>query len=254
MKFLLIACLPAFAVVSPVVAMDVNEIVDSAERSFTQTSVYTVSEMTSYVGDRERRSFSLESYTLIADGVTRWLTVFNEPPRMRGTAYLSVGEDVWVRFGSTGRVRKLTSAGRRESAGGTDFSYADLGEGGGGGISADYFLRLIDDRSRRDGVPSYEIELTPKPGSPAAYEKLVAYVSHDDFRYLAVEYFDSGAHTKTLTLSDYRTVDGVDYPFLVTMRNLARDTHTEIIMRSIEFDTDRIRESMFSEEYLNQME
>ena len=97
-------------------------------------------------------------------------------------------------------------------------------------------------------------ELTPRPGPSAAYEKLVAYVSHDDFRYLAVEYFDSGAHTKTLTLSDYGTVDGVDYPFLVTLRNLARDTHTEIITRSIEFDSDRIRESMLNEEYLRQLE
>ncbi len=253
MKPLPVTCLLVFMVALPAAAMDVDEIIDSAERAFTQTSVYSENEMISYTGDRERRSFALESYTLIADGVTRSLTVFNEPDRMRGTAYLSVGEDVWVRFGSTGRVRKLTSAGRSNSAGGTDFSYADMGEGSGG-ISAGYSLNLLDDRFRYNTVPCYQIELTPSTESPSGYDKLVAYISHDDFRYLAVEYFENEAHSKTLTLSDYRTVAGIEYPFLVTMRNLARSTHTEIITRHIVFDSDRIEESMFRPEYLERME
>lgn len=58
-----------------------------------------------------------------------------------------------VRFGSTGRVRKLTSSARRDSAGGTDFSCADMGEGS-------------------DGVPAFEIKLTSRPESPAVCDRL----------------------------------------------------------------------------------
>lgn len=69
-----------------------------------------------------------------------------------------------------------------------------------------------------------------------------------------MKYFENEAHAKTLTLSDYRRVDGVEYPFLVTTQDQVRDIHTEIIMHTIDFSSDRIEESMFTEEYLEQME
>lgn len=253
MKRLTLSAALAVLAITVAAAADVSVVLDRAERAFSQTSVYSEGDMISYAGDRQRRSYTTESYMLTSGGVTRSLTVFTAPERMRGTAYLSVGDDLWVRFGSTGRVRKLGSSSRRDSAGGTDFSYADMGEGSGG-ISAAYTATILDERAQYEGEQCYEVELIPREGTDSPYDKLVAYITTRDYRYVAVEYYEDGAHSKTLTLSDYRTVDGVDYPFTVTMRNLARDTHTDIITRAVEFNSDRVTEEMFTPEYLEQME
>ena len=91
-------------------AVEVTEIVDRAEQPFTVERVYSVSTMTTYDGDQVDRTVTIESYSLYTDDTSRSLMIYTDPVRMRGTAYLTVGNDLWVRFGSTGRVRKLSSS------------------------------------------------------------------------------------------------------------------------------------------------
>lgn len=233
-------------------ALDVDEIIDLAEAPFTVSRVYSVSEMNTYEGDTLDRQMVIESYSLSQDDVSQSLVIYTDPVRMRGTAYLTVGNDLWVRFGSTGRVRKLSSSAKSDSASGTDFSYEDMGEGSGG-ISESYAARLLAESARFDGIDCYQIELAPLPGSESAYGKLIAYISHDNFRYIAIEYFESGAHTKTLVLTNYRRVGAIDYPFRVAMQSLTRGTRTEIIVNEIEFNSDDVRDSMFTVSYLERL-
>lgn len=248
--WLFLALLALLAV--PAAAAEVDEIVRRAEEPFTLQRVYSVSEMSIYHGNQPAKTVEFESYSLTSGGVTRSLLVYTEPLRMRGTAYLTVGDDLWVRFGLTGRVRKLSSAARRGSAGGSDFSYEDLGEGSGG-ISESYRISLLEERASVDGRQCFEIELVPAPATDSTYDRLVAYITRDSYRYVEIHYYESGAHTKTLTLSDYREVGGMDYPFFMSMRTHASRTRTEIVAETVEPDSDAVRESMFTPEYLESL-
>jgi len=233
-------------------ALDATEIVEKAEAAFLAERIWNLSRMTTYRGERQTREYTFETYSLTDGDETRSLVIYTEPERMRGTAYLSVGDELWVRFASTGRVRMLGSLARRESAGGSDFSYEDLG--GGGGMLKSFSVRLVSDRERRDGVPCYEVEFTPLPNSDTAYDRIVGYIAKDDIRYVAIEYFESGAHTKTMTLGDYRQVGDIDYPFMITMRSEVSSARTEIATLRMEVNPDNLNEDMFTVEYLENME
>ena len=132
MRRFLLLCMFLALCGGTVFSVDVGDVIRRAEEPFTLDRVFSVSEMSTYRGDSLDRTMELESYTLTSDGVTKSLVVYTDPIRMRGTAYLTIGNDLWVRFGSTGRVRKLSSSAKTGSAGGSDFSYEDLGEDSGG--------------------------------------------------------------------------------------------------------------------------
>ena len=252
MKRLVLAVVVATAVVSGVCAADVTEIIRRAEQPFTVERVYSVSTMTTYDGDRVDRTMTVESYSLYTDDTSRSLMIYTDPVRMRGTAYLTIGNDLWVRFGSTGRVRKLSSSAKSGSAGGSDFSYEDLGEGSGG-ISASYSSRLLRDSAERNDEQCYEVELTPLPEKDSSYDRLVAYITHDTYRYVAIDYYESGAHTKTLTIGDYRRSGGIDYPYFLSMESLTKGTRTELATTEVEIGSQAVRESMFTVQYLERL-
>ena len=112
-------------------AQDARSIIDKADEAFEMDAVYSRSVLTVYKNGKAQAPQVMEGYALdAADGTARSLSVFREPRRVEGTAYLMLGDDMWVRFASTGRVRKLSSSARKNSAAGSDFSYADMGEGG----------------------------------------------------------------------------------------------------------------------------
>jgi outer membrane lipoprotein-sorting protein len=232
--------------------VDVDAILTEADQAFTQGSIYSTSDMIVSSNGRVRQTMSMESYSLVTGDDTQSLMIFTEPRRMRGTAYLTVDGEIWVRFGSTGRVRKLRAASMRDSAAGSDFSYADMGEGSAG-VSANYNARLIEENERYVGTPCYQVELLPTSDDPP-YEKLVACIAHSDNQYRAIGYYEDGALTKTMTLSDYRTVDGVDYPYLVRMQNHAANSQTDIVTHQIFFEDPRVNEGVFTVEYLEAME
>jgi hypothetical protein len=235
------------------VAQDAEQIVRRAEQSFVGNKIYSVSTMTVYRSGSARPAMEAESYTMSRDGSDYSLTIYLGPARMKGTAYLMIDNDLWVRFSSTGRVRKLSSSAKKNSAGGTDFSYSDMGESGQG-IARKYRATLEKEAVNVQGEACYQIGFTPKPGQEDTYEKLVAFIGRESFRYLRIDYLQSGAVIKSLTLSDYRGVGGRDYPFQLVMESRTRPTRTEVLVELVEFDSPRVRESIFSVSYLDKIQ
>lgn len=229
-------------------AQSAEEIIDRSDEAFTGSRVYSESTLTIHRSGRALPIQKMEGYGMEISGDYHSLSVYRAPARMKGTAYLMIGDDLWVRFSSTGRIRKLSSSAKKNAAGGSDFSYADMGEGNQG-IGEKYTASLIG-QEQVEGSLCFVVELKPKPGRDAPYEKVLAYVEKEKFRYLKVEYFDAGANIKTMFLRDYRTVDGRDYPFIVEMRSNTKDSRTVVETTKIEFDSSRVNRRLFSTAYL----
>lgn len=244
--------LPTIALLTVIVvtatAQSADQIISRADETFTEERVYSTSTLTIYHGDRARPEQTMDSYAMDIDGQYHTLSVYREPARMRGTAYLMIEDDLWVRFGSTGRIRKLSSSAKKNSAGGSDFSYTDMGEGNQG--IADRYNARLTGSADVDGRSCYVVELTAKPGEDAPYERIVAYISESDYLYRQIDYYDAGANIKSMYLTDYREVDGRNYPFVAEMRSNTSNSRTVIETTELEFDSPRVEPRLFSTAYL----
>ncbi len=230
-------------------AQDAAAILSDADRIFELGNVHSRSTMSITRSGRAQAPQVMEGYESDAtDGSARSLTIFTDPPRVDGTAYLMMGDDLWVRFSSTGRIRKMSSSAKKNSAAGSDFSYADMGEGSSS-FSTQYDP-AYDGEERINGVNCHRLVLSPRSGERDAYEKLVVWIAKEDNRYLRIEYHDKGAPVKVMDLEDFRPVGGVNYPFHITMRSLARDSESVIETELIEFDSPKVEERFFTTAYL----
>ena len=224
-----------------------QEIVDRADAAFQGDRVYSTSRMTVYKSGEAQPVQEMESYTMEKGGKTYSLSIYTAPRRMKGTANLMIEDDLWVRLGSTGRTRKLSSSAKKNSAGGSDFSYADMGDGGQG-LSEKYTPRLTGEETV-EGERCYEIELLAQ-NSDAPYEKMIVFITKDSYRYIKIDYFESNANIKTMTFYDYKTVNGTDYPFRYIMENHTKPSRTEVDVDIFEIDSNKVKDRFFTTGYL----
>ena len=232
----------------PLLADSGQDIVEKADAIFKHNRMYQKSTMTIVRNGRAQPVQQMESYYLEDNDIDHSLTLFLAPRRVKGTAYLSIGDDLWVRFASTGRIRKMSSSAKKNSAGGSDFSYSDLGEGNSG--FAEKYNVSLDGRENVEGVECYQITLTPRANEDDLYEKAVAYIAVEDFSYRLIELFEDGAHIKSMTFDDFRHVNGNPYPYTIKMESLARNSISTINTQELELDSARVENRLFSRSYL----
>lgn len=229
-------------------AQEARSIIDAADTSFELDGLYSESTLTVFKNGKPQAPQVMEGFSLEAtDGTARSLSIFKNPPRVSGTAYLMLGDDLWVRFASTGRIRKLSSSAKKNSAAGSDFSYADMGEGGDSFTSG--YGAVLDGSEKIDGQDCYRLILSPE-ARDASYEKMVVWVSKADSLYMRVEYHDKGSPIKFMTLEDYREIGGVSYPNKITMTSLTKKSVSVMETQYIEYNSDRIQENIFTSSYL----
>jgi outer membrane lipoprotein-sorting protein len=232
--------------------VDIEAIVKKADSALESEKVYSISEMTVFKSGSPRPTMKVEGYSMIEDGKSYSLTVYRAPAKMKGTAYLMIENDIWVKFGNTGRIRKLSSSAKKNSAGGTDFSYNDMNQNDTG-LSKNYTITLLNENETVDGTRCYKVQFTAVPDSDATYEQLIAYITHKDERYIKIEYYENDANIKTLTLEDWKEINGRVYPFLIKMKSNTRDSYTEYKIVSIEFQSPRVKKQMFTQTYLERI-
>ena len=230
-------------------AQTAEEITDKADAIFTMNNhLYQKSSMTITRNGKKQPIQIMDSYYMKEEGVSKSLTVFLEPRRVRGTAYLTIGDDLWVKFASTGRIRKMSSSAKKNSAGGSDFSYSDMGEGNDGyGVK---YLSVLDGIEKVNSVSCYRIILTPRKNSDDTYEKAVAFISEDDFQYRKIELYEDNAHIKTMTFDNYKVINDKIYPYTLSMESHVRNSISVVDTIDIELDSPKVEERLFSQSYM----
>ncbi len=232
---------------------DANEVIQTADDQMMGDRFYSLSEIKTFRNDRARTSISFETYSMTIDGEIHSLSVYLAPPIMKGNAYLITGDNVWARFGMTGRVREMGKDVLTESADGTDFGFYDLGETSGG-LSSLYEARMLEKRVRSEGTSCYKLELIPDTDEDVPYDRLVAFIARDDPRYVRIEYYRDGTILKNMVFLKYQRIDGRLYPFAYVMYSDIRNSRTEVFTEEVEFGSDKVEQDMFTVDYLKNME
>lgn len=240
--------LVTLTVLTGITAQSAKDILNDADAMFKSAALYSESTMTVFKNDKAKPVQGMTSYSMEINGKFHSLTVYNSPARMKGTAYLMIEDDLWVRFSSTGRIRKLSSSAKKNSAGGSDFSYADMGDGNSG--IAEKYDATLKGEEEVEGFLCYVIELTPKNRKDSPYDRLMAYITVENRRYIKVDHFESGANIKTMYMRDYRSVGSLFYPFIVEMKSNTKNSRTLIESTVVELNSVKVLKRYFTQGYL----
>lgn len=198
------------------------------EKQKTETSKSRLSMMIYPDADNTKnyRHFQILSY---AKGEEASYIEFLDPKSIKGLRILSRGEDQWIFFPSTGRVRKIGGKSKDESVQGVggDFSYEDLG---GGRWDEKYNFIII-----KSDTDKWVLEGTPKV--EAVYAKVVITLGKEDHLIRKIEYFNKEKEFfKEMTMDDFRKMGGREVATRMTMVNLKEKSKTVILVHEAEYD------------------
>ncbi|MBO8126457.1 MAG: outer membrane lipoprotein-sorting protein [Firmicutes bacterium] len=157
--------------------------------------------------------------------------------RDRGTRYLKIDDELWMRFPDTEEIVKISGHMLRQGMMGSDISYEDALESSK--LQENYTAKLLGSETV-NGRECYLVELTVKPGKEVAYPTRKMWVDKEHFTVWKEEmYAQSGKlvkESKTLAVTE---IDGRVLPTEVVMENkLRRGSQTRMTLYDIELGGD----------------
>jgi outer membrane lipoprotein-sorting protein len=158
--------------------------------------------------------------------------VYTDPPRVKGDKILQRdgGDNIWYYMKRRDVTRHFTGSARKQSAMGSDFSYEDLSQGD---FLEDYTAEVLGEE-KIDGVKCIKLKCTPTESGPS-YDHIILWAGMDDFLTRKIDYFDSDGYLKTLTITDFKTIEGRKIAMNMEMTNKREGSRTVIITESISF-------------------
>ncbi len=211
-------------------ALDARAIIRMVdEKNHTETSRAEIS-MLVYPYARSEKDVREYQVVGVSRGEEKSSMVFVNPRSIKGLAILSIEDDQWVFFPSTGRVRKIAGKSREKSVEGVggDFSYEDLSAGN---WQEKYEFSILEER--RD-----EWVLAGKPLKDSAYSRIEVTVDKKRLMVTRVDYHKAGRSGpwKQLTMSDIKVLGGRETATRMEMSNLEERTRTVVITHKAEYD------------------
>jgi outer membrane lipoprotein-sorting protein len=199
------------------------------EKQATETSV---SRMKMFIyqdaGADDYRSFEVVGY---AKGDEDEYITFIEPRSIKGLTILSKGDDQWIYFPSTGRVRKIASKSKDQSIQGVggDFSYEDLSAGK---WEEKYDFVVVQTTDQQ-----WVLEGTPKKES--SYSKVNLVIDKEKLMIIKVAYYKAKeGHFKDLFLEEIKVLDGREIATRMTMVDYSKNSKTVIVINDAKYDVE----------------
>ena len=157
---------------------------------------------------------------------------YMEPRKVRHNAFLikNSGEDIWVYFPRTRRVRKLASHAKKQKAQGSDFSYEDFS--GSEEWKTDYQVKQRPSGERKN----YLLILTTKIGAETSYDSLMIYVNKLNYYPDRMLYYQDGIHLKTLNFQDVKEIQGIPTAMSMFMENHVEESQTTMRILEMKYD------------------
>ena len=209
-------------------AISATEIVRRVEANERDASSVLLFEMTvREAGGREPRLYRIR---LRSRGDEESMVEFLEPRTIRGLRVLSLGDESWVFFPSTGRTRKISGASRSGSVQGVggDFSYEDLASDT---WSKDYAFSIAGE----DGQTWTLEGKAAKVGS--TYDAIRMTIEKATFRSLRIEYSSAAkGFFKALAFSDFKPMGGKTRASAMEMRNVTLGSRTSLTLVEAAYD------------------
>ena len=153
------------------------------------------------------------------------------------------GDDIWVYFPRTRRVRKLASHSKNKKAQGSDFSYEDFS--GSKEWKKDYYVN--QENSGEGG--NYLLLFTPRSEVDTGYDTLKIFVNKLSYYPDRIQYYKDGEHFKTLKFRDVKDIQGIPTAMIMHMENHIEDSHTTMKILEMKYDV-KFEEDFFTERNL----
>jgi outer membrane lipoprotein-sorting protein len=193
-----------------------------------------------------RRRPRVKTFTAIAKGDNKSYIEFTNPGD-RGTKYLKLGDELWVKGTYAERPDKISGHKLRESMMGSDYSYEDSMENEK--MIDQYNVKILKEE-KYDGRDCYKLELIAKV-KKITYAKQIMWVDKEKFVGLKIQYFAlSGMLLKELTVQNVKKLKTRYYPVKIKMINKQQNnSYTLFELKSIELDIP-VKDSLFSKRQL----
>ncbi len=201
----------------------------SQERHSTDTAVSEIS-MVVYPDLHNKDDFRQMRIMSYGRGEEDSYMEFITPRAITGLRILSLDQDQWIFFPSTGRVRKIAAKSKSSSVRGVggDFSYEDLS---GGAMEEKYHLTLVE-----NGEENWIIEGIAKD-EDSAYDRVLVTVDKEKLMLMKVEFYtDEDGHFKDLIIQKIGDIGGREVPIQMVMVNRVKESMTVIITHAAEYD------------------
>ncbi|MFW6245307.1 MAG: outer membrane lipoprotein-sorting protein [Fibrobacterota bacterium] len=195
------------------------------------------------------RELSIRSYSM---GDEYAMIYILAPARDRGTAFLKRGEEVWQWVPRIQRVIKIPPSMMMQSWMGSDFTNDDLVREAS--VVTDYDHSFLSDTTI-EGQPAWKIQMVPKPRAPVVWEKVITYITKDNFIQRRAEFYgENGELVNVMLLGDVKDLGGRTIPTRIEMiPQEEQGQKTVMIYESIEFNMDLDR-SFFSQQNMKRIQ
>lgn len=196
-------------------------------------------------GNTNERTFEsriLEDTDPSDDEGDRGILVFIDPPDVRNTALLTIGQldggddHQWLYLPALKRVKRISSTGKSGSFVGSEFSFEDFGAPD----IDDYSYRWLDEQPCPSApeLVCNVIERQPTD-SESGYSKIVSWQEAETYRTFQSDFYDrKGTLLKTLKIDEHALYKDRYWRALdMTMTNHVNGKSTQMLWSSYDFDT-----------------
>lgn len=205
MKYLLI-----FLITTKIFALSSEEILKKTEALTEYDNMYSVSTMTIKSKGKVTSTMVSANYFKKVEDENWQLIKYTFPARLKDTAILAKGDNIWYYNKRTNRLRLLSTSAKEGSMMGSSFSYDDM--------TLDY-IEDFNSEMVEEKHSEYQIKLTPIENKKFKY--IMAYINSETFLESKIEYYnENDIKYKELLLSDYRKIDEKEYPLKLIMNDI----------------------------------
>lgn len=167
---------------------------------------------------------------IVGDGNQKALTRVKAPPKDAGQAFLRDGENILLYNPTLKRVLRLPPSGRSDSFLGSDLSYSDIA---GRDMEQDYTPKIT-----AEDAENLILELTPKPGAPTPYGKVVIKTRVKGYVPQEITFVDQrNQAVRKIVFSQFADVNGRSFPVQMIIEDLLRPgNRTSLTYSNFKFD------------------
>lgn len=236
MKNLTLALLAAAGLARGGEALTGQQILDRVRESTTATDRRSRATMT--ITDRNAR-VQARTLRMVMKGDDKLLLTFEAPADLKGVSFLSTSpENMWIYLPAQGRVRRVAGAMADQGLGGSDFSYSEMANislADGGKVEGLKDTMLA-------GQAAWLVSTRDRDG-------MVSRLAVERARFLPLELTRldrAGKPTKRVQFGDFVQAGESWIPRLVTVRDLARGSRTELKLLDVKLNTG-VKDNLFTE-------
>ncbi len=187
------------------------------------------------------RSITMKGWSM---GTHYSMVYITAPARDAGTSFLKRRNEIWNWVPNIGRTVKLPPSMMMQSWMGSDFTNDDLVRESS--IVEDYTHTLLGEATI-EGLSCHKIEMKPKPDAPVVWDRIVVWISKDDYLQLRSEFYDEfGELVNIMVGSDVKVFDGRKIPSRLEMIPVEKKGHKTVMeYKKLTFKTN-LKEDFFS--------